>query len=147
MNTNLNNIRNSIFSLIISLSLIACSSISEFSADAYKQAVELKVISIDLMWYATESYSNYEAEVEMLKLELKKAYEFAKGRPDNEISTRQWEILIDEERNLLGGFLKRWKEEETLSAMFVNEAQLLVGDAFDAIIGLESGKIKPSEIK
>jgi hypothetical protein len=47
----------------------------------------------------------------------------------------------------LGGFLKRWKDEETLSAMFVSEAQILVSDAFDAIIGLESGKIKPSEIK
>jgi len=31
--------------------------------------------------------------------------------------------------------------------MFVAEAQLLVSDAFDTIIGLESGKISPSELK
>ncbi|MBT8378055.1 MAG: hypothetical protein KJN64_02355 [Ignavibacteria bacterium] len=147
MNLNLLTVRNSIMSLLISVLLLSCGSISEFSADAYKQAVELKVISLDLMSVATKPYSDFEADVDMLKLELRKAYEFAKGRPDNEISTKQWEILIDEERNLLGGFLKRWRDEDTLSAMFVTEAQMLVSDAFDAIIGLESGKLKPSEIK
>ncbi len=128
-------------------SLYSCSSISEFSAEAYKQTVDLKVESLELMFYASEPYSDSEIEVESLKQKLKKAYEFAKGRPDNEISTEQWEILIDEERNLLGGFLKRWEEEVTLSEMFITEAQLLVSDAFDTIIGLESGKINPSDTK
>ena len=129
------------------LLLISCSSISEFSSVAYKQAVDLKVESLELMSYAAEDYSIYETEVETLWHELRKAYEFAKGRPDNEISTEQWEILIDEERNLLGGFLKRWEEEGILNEMFVTEAQMLVSDAFDTIIGLESGKINPTEIK
>jgi hypothetical protein len=31
--------------------------------------------------------------------------------------------------------------------MFITEAQVLVSDAFDTIIGLESGKINPSELK
>ena len=96
---------------------------------------------------ATQFYSDYEEDVAYLKTELEKAYEFAKGRPNNEISTKQWEILIDENRNLLGGFLKRWQEEDTLSEMFVTESQQLVSDAFDTIIGLESGKINPSELK
>jgi hypothetical protein len=34
-----------------------------------------------------------------------------------------------------------------LGEMFVTEMQSLVGDAFDTIIGLESGKIDPSEFK
>jgi hypothetical protein len=92
-------------------------------------------------------YFDYEEDLTFLKIELNKAYEFAKGRPDNEFSTNQWEILLDEDRSLLGGFLRRWEEEETLSEMFVEEAQLLVSDAFDTIIGLESGKINPSELK
>jgi hypothetical protein len=92
-------------------------------------------------------FSDYEEDVAFMKTELSKAYEFAKGRPNNEISTKQWEILIDENRNLLGGFLKRWENDETLSEMFVTEAQKLVSDAFDTIIGLESGKISPSELK
>ena len=134
--------------LTITLSLIfwSCTSISVFSPEAYNQAVDLKVEALNLMSNATMPYSDFVEDVAYLEIELTKAYEFAKGRPDNEISTRQWEILINPDGNLLGGFLKRW-EEETLSQMFVTEVQMLVGDAFDTIIGLESGKIDPSETK
>jgi len=125
----------------------ACSTMSVYSPEAYKQAVNLKIESLDLMSFATKSYNDYDEQVASLRTELKKAYEFAKGRPNNELSTNQWEILIDENRNLLGGFLKRWKEEETLSEMFILETQLLVSDAFDTIIGLESGKLDASELK
>lgn len=138
-------------SALLALSLIilfwSCSTISVFSPEAYKQAVDLKVESLELISFATTPYSDYKEDVEDLKTELNKAYEFSKGRPKNEISTKQWEILINPDGNLLGGFLKRWKEEENLSQMFVTEMQILVGDAVDTIIGLESGKIDPSEIK
>jgi hypothetical protein len=134
-------------SLILSLIIWSCASISVFSPEAYKQAVELKVESLEAMSFATEPYADYEEDVIILKTELRKAYEFAKGRPENEISTEQWRILIDEEGNLLGGFLKRWETEGSLAEMFVSEMQILVSDAFDTIIGLESGKIDPSEFK
>ncbi|HSW55017.1 MAG TPA: hypothetical protein VLH59_08000 [Ignavibacteriaceae bacterium] len=133
----------------ITLSMIvwSCASISVFSPEAYKQAVDLKVESLNLMSFATMPYADYEEEVISLNTELDKAFEFSKGRPDNEISTEQWEILINEEGNLLGGFLKRWETEGSLSEMFVTEMQILVSDAFDTVIGLESGKIDPSEFK
>ena len=133
--------------LIMIFVLLSCSSISVFSPEAYKQAVDLKVESLNLMSSATMPFADYKEEVLLLTTELDKAFEFSKGRPDNEISTEQWEILIDQEGNLLGGFLKRWETEGTLSEMFISEMQLLVSDAFDAIIGLESGKIDPSELK
>jgi hypothetical protein len=133
--------------LSVSLLVWTCTSVSVFSPDAYRQAVDLKVVSLDLMEYATMPFTDYEGDVLYLKTELRKAYEFARGRPDNEISTRQWEILIDENRNLLGGFFKRWKEETTLPQMYVTEMQLVVSDAFDTIIGLESGKINPGQLK
>jgi len=133
--------------LPLSLTIWSCASISVFSPEAYKQAVELKVESLELMSFATMPYTDYEEEVINLNTELDKAFEFSKGRPDNEISTEQWRILIDEEGNLLGGFLKRWEAEGSLSEMFVSEMQILVSDAFDTIIGLESGKIDPSEFK
>jgi hypothetical protein len=133
--------------LIMIFVLLSCSSISVFSPEAYKQAVDLKVESLNLMSSATMPFADYKEEVLYLTTELDKAFEFSKGRPDNEISTEQWEILIDQEGNLLGGFLKRWETEGTLSEMFISEMQLLVSDAFDAIIGLESGKIDPSELK
>jgi hypothetical protein len=137
----------SILFVISNLLFNSCTSISVFSPEAYKQAVDLKVESIELMSFATSPYVDYEEDVTYLKTELTKAYEFSKGRPDNEISTEQWETLINEGGNLLGGFLKRWETEGTLSEMFVTEMQTLVSDAFDTIIGLESGKTDPSEFK
>jgi hypothetical protein len=137
----------SISILTFSLASWSCSNISVFSPEAYKQAVDLKVESLELMSFATLPYADYVENVTYLKTELRKAYEFALGRPNNELSAGQWEILINEEGNLLGGFLKRWEAEDTLSEIFVTEMQTLVSDAFDTIIGLESGKIDPSEFK
>ncbi len=137
----------SILTLALCLSLLSCSSISVFSPEAYKQAVDLKVESLELMSFATSSYAEYEEDVTYLKTELSKAYEFALGRPNNELSAEQWEILLNEEGNLLGGFIKRWEEEDLLSEMFVTDTQKLVSDAFDNIIGLESGKIDSSILK
>lgn len=137
----------SIIALAFSFIIWSCATVSVFSPEAYKQAVDLKVESVELMSVATMSYSDFEEDVSKVKTELEKAYEFSKGRPKNDISTKQWEILINPDGNLLGGFLKRWEEEGTLSQMFVTEAQIQVSDAFDTIIGLESGKIDASEIK
>jgi len=140
-------LRISISILTFSLAAWSCSNISVFSPEAYKQAVELKVEVLELMSFATLPYDDNEESVTYLKTELRKSYEFALGRPNNELSAGQWEILIDEEGNLLGGFLKRWETEGSLSEMFITEMQMLVSDAFDTIIGLESGKIDPSELK
>lgn len=134
-----------IFLLVIGFS--SCTSISIFNETAYEQATSLKVEALILMDKATEPFDSHLRQVESLAASVEKAYEFAKGRPKNEISAKQWEILKDPDRNLLGGFLKRWKEESTLSRVFVNEAKLLVRDAFDTIIGLEGGKIKPRDVK
>ncbi len=136
-----------IFAVILIASVLgSCGSIANFSQYAYQLATSLKVESLELMDKATEEYSANDSRVEDLKMKLQKGYEYAKGRADNEISTKQWEILISPDRNLMGGFLKRWKEEGKLSKTFVDDSKGLVGDAFDTIIGLESGKIKPADI-
>lgn len=133
--------------LTISYALWSCSSVSVFSPEAYKQAVDLKVESLNLMAFAVSPFEEYQGDVAALRTELSKAHEFALGRPSNELSAQQWELLINKDGNLLGGFLKRWETEGTLGEMFIEEMQLIVGDAFDTIIGLESGKIDPSELK
>lgn len=135
-----------VIAAVVALNIGACSSISTFSQYAYEQAVSLKVESLNLMDKATEEYSANKDIVEDLKTKLQKSYEYSKGRPKNDISTKQWEILISPDRNLLGGFLKRWESKNTLSKAFIDDAKGLVGDAFDTIIGLESGKIKSSDV-
>jgi len=128
--------------------LASCAStISPFDPKAYENAVSLKVGSLSLMDQAVEPYNDHQNAVENLSTDLQKAFEYAKGLPKNEISAAQWRIMIDPERNLLGGFLKRWAEKDTLSPVFVEDAKKLVSDAFDTIIGLESGKIKSSDVR
>lgn len=121
--------------------------ISSFDQVAYEKATSLKVEALALMDKASESYSEHQKNANEVLLEAEKAYEYAKGQPKNEISAKQWEKLIDPQKNLLGGFLKRWKEKGNLSEAFIREAKGLITEAFDLIIGLESGKIKPSDIK
>jgi len=137
------------FIVIVSV-IVLCGcrpTISLFSEQAYQQAVTLKIESLAVMDEAHEPFDSHHDEVTELKKQLEIAHEYAKGRPNNQITTRQWEILADSSRNLLGGFLKRWKDSGTLSATFIQEAKGLVSDGFDTIIGLESGKIKPSEME
>lgn len=134
--------------LIVLLAVVGCApTIAPFSARAYEQAVALKVEALALMTAATEPFEAHRDEVEALRLEVDKAYEFARGRPDNELSARQWAILRSPDRNLLGGFLARWEAASTLSPVFVAEAQGLVADAFDTVIGLESGKVRADAVE
>jgi len=133
---------------MLALFAAACGpAISEFNARAYEQATSLKVEALALMDTATEPYADHASNVQQLKTDLQKAYEFAQGRPNNEISARQWRILIDPDRELLGGFLADWKEESSFSDAFVKEKKRQVAAAFDTIIELESGKKKPEEVR
>ncbi|QQS35827.1 MAG: hypothetical protein IPM56_16535 [Ignavibacteriales bacterium] len=132
--------------LLVSFLSLECTPVANYSPIAYEQAVTLKVESLEIMELATGEYSANEETVKELKRNLNIAYEFSKGRLNNEISTKQWEILLDPEKNLLGGFLVRWQNAGSLSEMFISEMKKIVSDAFDTIIGLEGGKIKPSEI-
>lgn len=133
---------------LLLLAVTACGpTISEFNARAYEQATALKVEALALMEEATEPYAGYADAVQHLKTKLKKAHEFAKGRPNNEISARQWHILIDSDRDLLGGFLADWQEQSSFSPAFVEEKKTQVARAFDTIIELESGKREPDEVR
>jgi hypothetical protein len=129
--------------------IIGCGSIiASYSERAYQQTTSLKVEALSLMDKATESYSLHKGEVEAFLIEIEKAYEYAKGRPKNGISAKQWEILKDPNGHLLGGFFKRWKDQDILGPTFINEAkQGLIVLAFDLISGLERGKNKPGEAK
>ena len=136
------------FLLFIAFVLSGCTpSISQFSETAYRQAVQLKVQSLILVDKTTEPYADHVDEAEALWQGLFTAYEYSKGRPDNELSARQWEIMLDPDRSLMGGLLARWKQEDTLSPVFVQEIRGVISDAFDTIIGLESGKVKPDEVQ
>lgn len=120
------------------------STISPFSPKAYEQATSLKVEALATMDKAFEPYANHKQAVDILKINLEKAYEYSSGRPLNIESTKQWSIIKDPSRNSLGGFLKRWEENTTLNKVFIEQSKSIVSDGFDEVIGLESGKLKPA---
>jgi hypothetical protein len=122
-----------------------CSTISTFDQYAYTQTTSLKVDALALMGKATEDAAMHTDALEQLTIKIDKAYEYEKGRPKNEITTRMWDVLKNPERNLLGGFVKRWREKGKLSQAFIDEAKELVAEAFDLISGLESQKIKQDD--
>ena len=130
--------------LIFAVMLSACSSlIAPYNETSYRYATSLKPEAMRLMKRATEDYSEHAAEAEALMLKVEQAYEYVAGLPKNDESAGQWKLLKNPDGNLLGGFIKRWQEEGKLSKAFVNNVREdLVGPAFDAIIALESLKIK-----
>lgn len=131
-------------SLVLVALLVGCSTISPFNESAYQQAINVKVSALALIDKATEPYAKHHNEVDTLMRAATQAYEYAKGRPQNEESTQQWHIMIDPERKMLAGFMKKWKSAQGngLSQPFVDLAKQTISGAFDSIIRLESGKRK-----
>jgi hypothetical protein len=125
---------------------ISCSTISLFDQQAYTQTTSVKVDAMNVMDLATDSFNLHKAEVKSLQTELQKIYEYEKNRPKNEITTQMWDKLLDANGHLLGGFLVRWQKSARLDSTFVAEEEKLVANGFDLIAGLESQKIKASDV-
>jgi hypothetical protein len=125
--------------------LAGCTLIARYDQVAYEHATSAKVDTLALMSKAAGSYDDHEKEVEALITQLDKAYEYDRGRQLNKLTVAQWDILRDPNRDLVGGFLKMWKAKGSLSATFIAEKKKQIGDAFDQIIQLESGKPRPAK--
>jgi hypothetical protein len=137
------NIRKVLLTFLLSaIAMYGCNTIAHFDQTAYNQIVSVEADALAIMDKATEDYSKHEQEVEDFSTRMMKAYLYDKNRPKNVISDKMWELMIDPESNLLGGFLKRWKSEKKLGKAFVSEAKKLVQENFDRIAQLESTKIK-----
>lgn len=130
--------------LALALLFAACSAlIAPYNETSYRYATSLKPEALMLMARATGEYAGHAAEVDALMLKVDQAYEYAAGLPNNAESARQWAILKDPEGHLLGGFMRRWKDQHRLGAAFIaNASKDTVGPAFDAIIALEASKIR-----
>ena len=132
---------------VMLVSLISgCATISKFDQYAYTQATSLKVDALQVMNAATEQYDVHKADVTGVQTAIDKIYEYERSRPKNAISEKMWTVLKDSSGHLFGGFIKRWQQEGKLDAVFVKEAQGVIGQAFDQIAQLESGKIKSEQI-
>jgi hypothetical protein len=131
--------------LTASLWLGSCKTISVFDQFAYAQATALKVDAMNIMDKATATYASQQADIDAVLTRVEKAYEYELHRPKNGITVKMWQLLKNPDRNLFGGFIKRWKNDSTLNATFIGEAKIQIAQAFDMIVELESQKIKPDD--
>jgi hypothetical protein len=124
------------------LFLTSCSTIATYDQAAYEKATGAKVEALALMDKATGSFSAHAQEIDSVTLTLDKAYEYDRGRALNSVTVKQWEILLDPNRNLFGGFIRRWREKGSLRPAYIAEKKPDIAEAFDQIIELERGKPK-----
>lgn len=130
--------------LLLPLVLAACALISPYDPTSYKNATDLKAEALLLMDKAKDPPAAHAVAIDGLLLKLQQAYEYERGKGDpNRFTVRQWGILMDPDRDLLGGFLRKWRgDDRGQSPAFVGEKKKQVGKAFDQIIELERGKVK-----
>jgi hypothetical protein len=128
--------------LLACLLISACSTIATFDQVAYDKATGAKAEALALMDKAIDSYSAHLKEIEAVSLTIDKAYEYDRGRALNTITVQQWQILRDPNRNLFGGFLRRWRDKGSLKPDYIAEKKPDIAEAFDQITGLEIGKRK-----
>jgi len=140
----LRHIRNfrSISVAVVICGLAACSTIATFDQAAYDKATGAKAEALALTDKATGSYNSHLTEIEAVSLTIDKAYEYDRGRLQNSITVQQWEVLRDPNKNLFGGFIRRWREKGSLKPDYITEKKKDIADAFDQITGLEIGKPK-----
>ncbi len=135
----------SVFLLTLSMVfLTSCESLKTAAYDqySYQKSVEIKVEASNLMDKATASYTDNLEDIESLNTEIQKIVEYEKNKPNNDITYAMWKILSNEEKNLLSGFFKHWKEQDVLSQFFITEAKGQVLEAMDLLIQYEGKKDK-----
>ena len=129
--------------LIMFLSVVGCSPVSEFNQAALDKTISVKTDAINLISKANENYTSHQSEIDSLKLNVENAYQYSKTIPNNVETISQWEIIRDPNRSSLFGLLERWKNKNTLSDTFISEVKILIASDFNTIIDFENNKRKP----
>lgn len=133
--------------LALLLALWGCAITAPYDQYVYAQTTGLKVDALKLMDKAVKPYSEAPPALEKFTDNWDKLFEYELHRKNNGIRIEMWSLLRDPGKNLMGGFLQRWKKDNTLNTVFIDEAKIQVGKAFDQLSELESGKVKPKELK
>ena len=128
--------------LLVSITFASCASLrtASFDQHSYQKAVEIKVEASRLMDLSVTPFINHADAVQQLRREIATIVEYEKNKPNNEITYAMWQLLSDEEKNLLSGFFKRWESKGQLQAFFVAEAKPQVLEALDLLIQYEGKK-------
>lgn len=106
-----------------------------------KHATDMKVQANLLLDKATDPPDEHALEILEIQIHGLQAHEYARAIPHNELSAKQWSILVDPNKSLLGGFLRLWQERGSgMSEIFVDEVRGNINAAIEEIIRLERAK-------
>jgi hypothetical protein len=120
--------------------LTSCAIDDGLSTLGYEKATMLKADSVRLMSEAERPFTSLQKEVDEYERDLARAYEFEKGRQNNQTTIEEYRILVDPNRNSIIGVLNRWKAQGTLRSSFIQDAIFVISAQWDAIIRLEDAK-------
>ncbi len=139
------NIKFFVLAAFIFFTASGATKIADFDQYAYRNATELKARTMLIIDRASEPYQDHKDNIQDLEVGLLSAYEYAKSLPDNQLTSKQWWILIDPEGDLWGKFHAKWKKDEKLSPYFAKQFKKQTSAGFDAIICLEINKKEPTK--
>lgn len=146
--------QNSLLLIIVFCGLAGCPTIAPYNQKSYELTTSAKAEALIVLGKATEPYKIHITEVEDLRLQVEKAYEYANGIPKNEIIVAMWNEIrgysyhedkkqwVAEDNGNLYSTLDLWKRQGTLNASAANEKKKQIAANFDQIVALESGKNK-----
>jgi hypothetical protein len=129
---------------LVLLTLAACSGIpiSYYDSTTYSQLTSLKAETTTLVEsFDTKAVSENQKKIEETTLNLKKAYEYEKGKGDpNSNTTKQFDKIM----KLFMDDVKEYKEKGpgALGSKYFREAARVLGQAFDIAISTENLKNK-----
>lgn len=133
-----------LFQALILLGIAGCVAvpISYYDATTYTQLTSLKAETTMLVEsFDTKPYAENETKIEEVTLNLRKAYEYEKGKGEpNSDTTKQFTIISD----LFTDDVKEYRENgpRALGRNYFQEASVVLGQAFDIAISTENLKNK-----
>ncbi len=108
------------------------------------ETITTKVMIENLLQHATDSYTHQEPRVNQLQQQLKKMQLYENTKKKNTIMNRMWGLL-NRESSSLQLFLTTWKNQGTMSPVFIEEYRDQITPIIDLMIDYESRKEKKTE--
>jgi hypothetical protein len=102
----------------------------------------LKIDAISIMKKGAKSYAAMAPQIKEYKVKMDDQLTYERAKDKNLKTVQMLELISNPDGNLLGGFFKRWENEDKLNGPFIKEIAKGVSESFDKIINLEKRKKK-----
>ena len=128
-----------IYLLMTGIILSSCATLQ----DHYNltETIATKAMIETLFENATTPYSQNEAGVTALKVQIKKMAAYQKEKGSDLVMQKMWGVLNAED-SALQGFFTTWKDQGTMSAGFIGQFSPEITKTLDLMVNYESSKDK-----